>query len=195
MPRRQPYKFLKREATRHGKVVWYLRRVGQPKIRLPGYPGELRENEAAYYAALENKPIIKAPGEGRFAAGTFGDLCARYLGSNKFLLRAPITQATYRNQIDPLRIEFGHIPLKQFERRHIVALMDRKAGKPGAANTLLKMLKILFGDGVIAGLMDKNPAVGVEGKLSAGRLRNVAGRPRGDVPQAMAARLAAADGV
>lgn len=162
MPRKQPYQFLKREITRHGKEVWYLRRTGQPKIRLPGHPGVSRENADAYFAALENRATVKTPGAGRFAPGTFGDLCARYLGSNKFLLRAPITQQTYRGQIEPLRIPFGQIPLEQFQPKHVVALMEQKSGKPGAANNVLKMLKILFGYGVKAGLMATNPAAHIE---------------------------------
>ena len=160
MPKKQPYPHLKREKTRHGKIVWYHRVTGRPKIRLPGHPGASREAADAYFAAEENRPIIKTPG--RFAPDTFGELCTRYLGSNKFLLRAPITKQTYRNQIEPLRIQLDAIPLKQFQPKHIAALMDQKSGKPGAANNVLKMLKILFGYGVRVGLMTANPAAHVE---------------------------------
>jgi integrase len=142
-------------------VRWYFRRGGR-KVRLPDYPGASKEAEAAYYAARDEKPIVKAVGEDRFAAGTFGHLCARYLSSPGFVNRAPITQETYRRQIDPLRKEFGAIPLKQFERKHVVAIIERKADKPGASNNVLKVLKILFGYAVKADLLDRNPASGVE---------------------------------
>ena len=153
---------MKREATRHGKVVWYLRRVGQPKIRLPGYPGSRARTKPPIMRRWKTSPSSRLQAKAALRPARSA-ICVRAISARtSFCCARRATQATYRNQIDPLRIEFGHIPLKQFERRHIVALMDRKAGKPGAANTLLKMLKILFGDGVIAGLMDKNPAVGVK---------------------------------
>lgn len=162
MPRKQPYPHLKREFSRHGKEVWYHRVVGRLKTRLPGHPGISREAADAYYAAEESKPVVNTPGASRFAPDTFGDLCVRYLGSNKFLLRAPITQQTYRVQIEPLRVQLGQIPLKQFQPKHVVALMEQKAGKPGAANNILKMLKILFAYGGKSGLMTTNPAANVE---------------------------------
>ena len=64
--------------------------------------------------------------------------------------------------MDPLRVQFGQIPAKQFQPKHVVALMEQKSGKPGAANNVLKMLKILFSYGVKAGLMETNPAAHVE---------------------------------
>jgi integrase len=159
--RRRPYPYLKRDVSRHGQVRWYFLRDGR-KTRLPDYPGASKEAEAAYYAALDEKPIEKAVGEARFAPGTFGHLCGRYLSSPGFVNRAPLTQDGYRRQIDRLREEFGKIPLKQFERRHIVAIVERKADKPGAANNVLKVLKILFSYALKADLIDRNPAAGVE---------------------------------
>jgi integrase len=161
MAKRRHFPFLKRDVSRHGQVRWYLRRNGR-KIRLPDHPGASKEAEAAYYAALDEKPIVKTPADAHFAAGTFGHLCARYLSSPGFVNRAPITQETYRRQIDPLRKEFGLISLKQFERRHVVAIVERKADKPGASNNVLKILKILFSYAVKADLLDRNPATSVE---------------------------------
>lgn len=161
MARRQHFPFLKRDVSRHGQVRWYFRRNGR-KVRLPDYPGASKEAEAAYYAARDEKPIVKEAGEDRFAAGTFGHLCVRYLSSGGFVNRAAITQETYRRQIDPLRKEFGSFQLKQFERKHVVAIVERKADKPGASNNVLKILKILFGYAVKSGLHDRNPATGLE---------------------------------
>lgn len=166
MPRRQPYPHLKRDVTRHGQVRWYFRRRDEPKIRLPDYPGASKEAEAAYYAALENRPVTPAAGEGRFPQGSFGHLCGRYLSSPKFLSLAPITQSGYRRQIDALRRgDYGDIasePYKAFRRKHIVAILERKATAPGEANNILKALQALFTYAVDAGLLEASPAAGVK---------------------------------
>lgn len=132
-------------------------------LRLPDYPGASKEAEAAYYEAINDKPIVKVePGEKRFAPGTFGNLCGRYLGSPKFLSLAPITQAGYRRHIDALRREFGHIPYADFRRRHIVAIIERKADKPGEANNVLKALQVVFTYAVKSDLLNVSPVAGVE---------------------------------
>jgi hypothetical protein len=166
MPRRRPYPYLKKDVSRHGQVRWYLRRYVdgvETLVRLPDYPGASKEAEAAYYAAIEDKPIVKVePGASRFGAGTFGNLCGRYLGSPKFLSLAPITQTGYRRQIDALRREFGQIPYVDFRRRHIVAIIERKADRPGEANNVLKALQALFTYAVKADILERSPAAGVE---------------------------------
>ncbi|MGJ0503984.1 MAG: tyrosine-type recombinase/integrase [Methylocystis sp.] len=166
MPRRQPYPGLKKDVSRHGQVRWYVRHYAdgaEKLVRLPDYPGASREAETAYHAAIAQKPIVNVePGEKRFASGTFGHLCGRYLGSPKFLSLAPITQAGYRRHIDALRREFGQIPYVDFRRRHIVKIIERKADKPGEANNVLKALQVVFTYAVKTDLLDVSPVAGVE---------------------------------
>jgi integrase len=165
MPRRSRWglDYLFRDVSRHGTVSWYFRRGGK-KVRLSDHPHASPSAMAEYLAALDCKPIVIEPGEGRFAAGSFGHLVGRYLGSPKFLGLAPVTQTGYRRQLDPLRKELGAIPLEQFRRKHIVALIERKADRPGEGNNVLKALQAIFTYAVRADLLERSPAAGI-GKL------------------------------
>ncbi|CAJ0866460.1 hypothetical protein AMST5_01862 [freshwater sediment metagenome] len=186
MPKRKPYPYIKREEHR-GKVRWRFRRVidgVEFKRDLPDYPGASKEAEAAYYAALENRPATPSPGEGRFAQDTFGHLIGRYLGSPKFLGLAPITQTGYRRQLDALRRELGEIPYRDFRRKHVVALIERKASVPGEANNRLKALQALFTYAVKADLIAASPAAGVE-KLQVNTERAGGAEPWTDAHAAM----------
>jgi integrase len=164
MPRRRPYPYIKCE-THRGKLRWRFRRVidgVERKVDLPDHPGASKEAEAAYYAALAGKPIERDLGEARFGAGTFGALVSRYFSSPKFLSLALVTQTGYRRQLDALRREIGQIPIGEFQRRHIVRLIERKADKPGEANNVLKALQAVFTYAVKADLLGRSPAAGVE---------------------------------
>lgn len=161
MANRRPFPFLKRDVSRHGQVRWYFRRDGR-KVRLPDHPGASKEAETAYYAALDGKPIERDPGEALFGAGTFGALVSRYFVSPKFLSLAPITQTGYRRQLDTLRRELGDIQLRHFQRKHIVAILERKAERPGEANNVLKALQAVFTYAVKSDLLERSPASGVE---------------------------------
>lgn len=158
------WQYLNRDVSRHGQVRWYFRRGAEPKVRLPDYPGASKEAEAAYYAALDRKPIPLDRGAGQWAAGSFGALATRYLESPKFQSLAPITAAGYRRQLDRLRAGIGHLPYRDFRRRHIVQIVESKADKPGEANNVLKALQALFTYAFKAELLDLpvSPAAGVE---------------------------------
>jgi hypothetical protein len=66
MPPKLP-PFLHREISRHGKVVWYVRKGKGRRVRLPGEYGSA-QFLAAYDAALEGpKAARKSPPAGTFA--------------------------------------------------------------------------------------------------------------------------------
>ncbi|HEY8066253.1 MAG TPA: hypothetical protein VIF40_16235 [Methylosinus sp.] len=158
------WRYVKRDVSRHGQVRWYFRRGGEPKVRLPDYPGASKEAETAYYAALDRKPSAPAPMADTWPAGSFGALVTRYINSPKYQSLAPITQAGYRRQLDRLRESIGLLPYREFRRRHVVRLVEAKAGRPGEANNVLKALQALFTYALKAELLDLpvSPAAGVE---------------------------------
>lgn len=156
------WRYLKRDVSRHGKVRWYFRRGVEPKVRLPDHPGASKQAEAAYFAALERKPIAVAPMADKWPAGSFGALVTNYIGSSKYQALAPVTAAGYRRQLDRLRADIGHLPYLSFRRRHIVRIIEAKASAPGEANNVLKALQALFTYAVKADLLDRSPAAGVE---------------------------------
>jgi integrase len=163
MPKKQPFKYLKVELHR-GALRFRLRRVEggkETKLTLPGHPATDPQAHAMWVAFMHGETAPKVERATRFATGTFGEACTRYLASPTFMALAPITQSQYRRQIDALRRDFGAIRLGVFERKDIVRIIERKAGRPGAANNDLRVLKVVFGYCVNAGLLDRSPAAGI----------------------------------
>ncbi len=75
--------------------------------------------------------------------GSFGALVLDYLASGDFREKKPSTQAEYRRVLEALAESHGPKPVRQIERRHIRRMRDERADTPGAANTIVRMLKLL----------------------------------------------------
>jgi integrase len=143
---------------RHGHPRHYFRRPGCPRVTLPGHIGS-PEFMAAYQAALAGE---QAPKPTREQPGTFGALCAAYYASAEYKQLAKVTQVTYRNITERLRAEHGHKPVAMIETRHIKSMVAAKASTPAAANSTLKMLRILMAFAVPAGMRRTDPCAGVK---------------------------------
>lgn len=95
---------------------------------------------AAYAAMLAGRARREAiPGE-----ITVPMLCDMYEASKKFTSLAASSQKTYRIYLDQFRDEFRPAPAGQLERRDIQVIIDKRAGKPGAANLLLAVIRSLY---------------------------------------------------
>lgn len=141
MKRKNPFPGVSRAPSRHGKVLWRLRRIvkGQAiDAYLPGPYGSA-EFRAAYEAALEGVRIDTP----RAKVGTLGWLVEHYLGSIRFRNLSDSRKKSLRGELDWLRREAGSLPFARFEVAHVEALMARKTG-PTAANTVKKNLSTLF---------------------------------------------------
>jgi integrase len=57
--------------------------------------------------------------------------------------------------------EHGHLPVAGIARRHIIKLLDGKAGHPGAALNLLSALRVVLRYAVEVGLRADDPTIGV----------------------------------
>ena len=150
---------LHRFKNRHGKWQCYYRAAGRSKIRLRAeYPSPefWQEYEAAKAGA---RPEV---GAGRARAGTFNAARPGYYGSAGFLGLAPRGQRTRRNILEHWLETYGEGPVKDLQRKHVVAMIDGKATKPGAARDLLKALHSLMQFCVLAGLREDDPTVGVK---------------------------------
>ena len=192
---------------RHGKVRRYFRRRGSKQIALPGIPGS-DEFMAAYQAALATQPKQEI-GAGRSRAGSIDALIASYFKSDAFTKAlAGETQRMRRNILDRLRTNHGGKLVATLERRHVVAMLEKK--KPYAQKNWLKTIRGLmlfaikekyraddptaglraakpptkstghmtWGDEQIAAYRDKHP-IGTMARLAIELLLNVAAR-RGD---------------
>lgn len=153
--------YVHRFRDRHGKVRFYFRRPGYKQVPLPGLPGS-REFMDAYQAAVAGETAPKiAPGDAKTLPGSLGALIAGYYQSAEYQQLAPLTKATYRNLIEPLRARAAHVPVKLIPREFIKKYVAMKAETPAAANARLKMLRILMRFACDLGWRNDDPTFGV----------------------------------
>lgn len=150
---------LHRFKNRHGKWQTYYRAAGRQKVRLRAEylsPEFWLEYEAA--KAGSRLEI----GAARTRPGTFNAAFAGYYSSAEFLGLASGGQRTRRNILEHWRKEYGDGPVKDLQRKHVAAMIDAKATKPGAARDLLKALRSLLRFCMLAGLRGDDPTIGVK---------------------------------
>ena len=147
---------LHREITRHGKVVWYVRRGKGRRVRLPGEYGSA-EFLAAYDAALGGRGKgHKSPPSGSFAWGL-----SLYRQSQT---RGALSVATRRqrdNIFARIAKTHGETQLRAWRRSDIAAGRDKRAATPAAARHFVDALRGLFKWLVESGLVANDPTEGV----------------------------------
>jgi len=155
-------KHIKRVKTRHGNVLFYVRRPGFKLVPLPGLPGS-KEFMEAYAAALDPQTAPKLEiGANRTKPGTVDALVARYFRSADYTSLAKSTQATYGNIIERFRIEHGDKRVAKLGREHVKAMLAKKTHTPAAANNFLKMLRMMMTFAIDIGMRSDDPTIGVK---------------------------------
>jgi len=163
---------------RHGKRRYYLRRGKWARLPLTGEPSSI-EFMAKYYAALRSAdPRSKSHSDGGACVkdGTFGHLVHQYFASPDYRRLSPQTQKNYRDVIMRfLREEdVGHRRVQEMTRQHVLTIIARRAETPGAANDLLKKLRILIHFAIDNGWRKDDPTVRI--KKFSGRISYLDGR-------------------
>ncbi len=78
------------------------------------------------------------------------------------MARYPKAQSEFRRRVlEAFRERHGDKPLKDFERRHLEAILSEKASTPHAAKNLLKTLRQVIQVALAAGIMDLDPSLGI----------------------------------
>jgi integrase len=156
-------KHVDRFPDRHGRVRYYFRRGKGRRIPLPGRPGT-EEFMRAYQAALDGDEPPALP-KLRGTPGTFDRLVQNYFASTDYLHLAPSTRRTYRLVIERLLREekIGHRLVAQMTRQHVQVIVGRRASTPGAANDVLKKLKILLHFAIDHGWRKDDPTLRIKG--------------------------------
>jgi integrase len=152
-------KFIHRFKDRHGTIRHYFRRPGSPRAALPGLPGSA-EFMAAYQAALGSGEAQRI-GADRLPQGSMSALIIAYYTSAEWKQLARVTQATYRNVLERLRSAHGDKMVANLQREHVRHLIAAKAATPSAANSLLKLLRILMRFALDEGWRKDDPTHGV----------------------------------
>ena len=154
---------------------WYFRRKGQPKVRLPGFPGSDEFNQA-YYEALNRNgapPAMAETGLPLAWSGSFrwlGELylawaAAKLLDASTLRVRRLIFQSLCLEPTTPGGSKLvGDMPLEFFGPKVVGMLMDRKADAPEAANGRLLLVRAIFKWAMkpARGHVSTNPARDVE---------------------------------
>ncbi len=119
---------------------------------------------ASYQSALEGVPLKKEQPK-RGDPGTFDRLVQDYYESPNFLSLAPRTRHVYKLIIERLLREenIGHRLVSQMTRQHIQRIIGKRASTPGAANNLLKKIKILVHFAIDNGWRKDDPTVRIKG--------------------------------
>jgi integrase len=147
---------------RDGRIAYhYFRRRGR-RWRLPPLGDPPSEEFMAEYRRLLAETEPRAGelllSDRSYVRGSFGALVRDYLASGGYKEKKARTQAEYRRVLELLSKRHGDKPVKRLERRHVRQMRDERADTPGAANTILRMMKVVLNFAVEDGLIFANPA-------------------------------------
>ena len=133
---------------------------------LPGTPYS-SEFMDAYDEALKNwkaSAVNRTGNKGivRVAPGSMEALIVAYYKSAAYTSLRPITQATYKGVLESMRRSFGSLPVSTLKARNIEAIMSSRADRPEAANSILKMFRILMPLAIRLDMRRDNPTTGIK---------------------------------
>ena len=161
MPRRCP-PFVELWRDRHGKVRCYFRKERGPRFALPNTIGS-DEFKAAYEAALAGQLAPVRERYSRAAAGTLNALVISYKQSVAYKGLRETTKAGYASRIETLRTVHGHRTIAGLSRERIITgILQPYADRPGAALSILKMLRVLIRHAINIGWLKHDPSLGIK---------------------------------
>ena len=152
-----PYKLPPHVERNHVKGKTYLSfRIGRgSRIRLPDDPRS-EEFQEAYRAALLGQMSPERQRNLPPAPGTIAALIVSYMKSAAYVGLRATSKKGYASRIEVLRTVHGHRAVGGLTRERIEAgILGRYHDRPGAALSLLKMLRILIHHAM--SLDDRNP--------------------------------------
>lgn len=92
---------------------------------------------------------------------TVTQLVTLYEKSPVFAKLADSTRRNYRTYLDQLKAEYPTAPAARLERKDMVLIIDKRADKPGAANSLLNITGALYAWGRDRGHVANNPCADI----------------------------------
>jgi len=137
------------------------------RVKLPGAPtnsnGTPNEEFWDAYRALTGesvKPAIER-------AGTFTALVKAYKASPEWMELSAKTKALWEPLLGKVNGVWGKLAVRGLEGKHVLALRDRFADTPGAANNMIRALSSMLAWSIHRGWRDGNPCLGLR-KLKTG---------------------------
>jgi enterobacteria phage integrase len=161
MPRKLP-PFVETWRDRHGKRRTYGRPSRKsPRIPLPEIGTE--EFKQAYANMMAGELVSPPKRTPVPTHGTIAALIVSYMQSASYVGLRETTKRGYGSRLEVLRIEHGHRTVSGLSRERILTgILQPYANRPGAALSILKMLRILIGHAIGIGWLKQDPSVGIE---------------------------------
>lgn len=151
---REEYPFVQAVKDRRGNRRYYFRKRNRTRVALPGKPGS-PEFIAAYNEAMNPpKPPTVNPG----AKGSLYSVIEEYKASADFSRLGPLTRREMGYVLAHFQKTNGEFPIAALRRKHILGWRDQLQTKPGAANKMLRTIRILMGFAIEREYRDDNPA-------------------------------------
>lgn len=143
---------------RHGVRRWRWRKGAFSRELGTDYGSEefVRRYESALYEHRTGQK--EGAGVSKTIPGSINDLAASYYRTPEWRGLADLTKKTYRGVIEPFRLEHGTKLVAKIERKHVMAILGKKADTPAAANNLRKRLGQLFDHAIALEWIKSNPA-------------------------------------
>lgn len=112
-----------------------------------------------YHAALEgNTRQLEEFKEDRIEPGTIDAVIVNFYRSTDFQKLKGTTQRVRKNVLEKFRVQHGKKRVALLTAAHLKAIIGDMADRPGAANNLLKVLRVLLRHAIDMGLIQDNPA-------------------------------------
>ena len=158
MPKPRP-PFLHSERTRHGALVWYVRKHHGARIRLRAVY-DTPEFWQEYRAALEGA-AVSAPAK-KPKAHSLRWAVDRYRHSSAWAGLSQATRKQRENIFKRVLATAGNTPLAEIDGQAIRDGRERRAATPHSANNFVKAMRSLFAWCLEERLVTANPTVGVK---------------------------------
>lgn len=159
MPRpRLPY--LHKQITRHGKVVWYVRKSHSRRIRLKAEYGT-PEFADEYQKAIDRQPAPSTK-PAKASAGSLEWLWIRYRETTAWTALRPATRKQRENIMRHVLKTSARASANAIECKDIANGRDRRSSTPAQARNFLDVMRGLFRWAAEAGLVSQDPTLEVK---------------------------------
>jgi integrase len=158
MPRPRP-PYLHKYQTKQKRIVWYVRKPGQKKVRLRADYGT-PEFMAAYNAAVAGAPVPSKASK-RAAAGSLRWLWDEYHKTGDWAALSPATRKQRENIMLHVLEKSADKPFKAIKKSDIAAGRDKRVATPAQARNFLDLMRGLFRWATEAGHVNVDPTENV----------------------------------
>ena len=147
--------------------TWNIDRHGKKRVRfrkdyystyLSGVPyseGFMQQ----YHAALDGKLRLAEKAQEEFSArGTIDEVIRSFYRSSDYMKLKASTRKVRWNTLERFALEHGKKRVALLTAAHMKAIIGSMADRPGAANNLLKALRVLLRHAIDMGLIQDNPS-------------------------------------